>query len=76
MPSANAEPRSARELGPIRLLDTSRTYRFLGFALAFVALQIGGWAAESASLVPTVAYATLAGFVALNGLYLGGVRFR
>ncbi|NHN61512.1 MULTISPECIES: hypothetical protein [Halorussus] len=76
MPETDSSAGSSRVLGPIRIVGTSLARQLLGFVLAFVGLQILAWALRSGSVGSGVAHAAIGTFVALNGLYLGGVRPR
>ena len=81
MPSQSSTLRSSRSFGPIRVIATPLGRQLLGFILAVIGAQIIGWAVESVtagntSLPSVILYTGIGAFIILNGLYLGGVRFR
>jgi NhaP-type Na+/H+ or K+/H+ antiporter len=77
MPSRDTTPtRSARDFGPIQILDATLGRQLLGLALAFVGVQLISWAVDGhAALSSAVVYTAVGTFVLCNGLYVGGVRF-
>lgn len=75
--SDSATAHSPRAFGPIQILSTSLSRQLLGFVLAFIGIQLIGWATDgNTGLSSAVIYTAIGTFVVFNGLYLGGVRFR
>lgn len=78
MPSPDSETaHSSREFGPVQIISTSLSRQLLGFVLAFIGIQLIGWATDERTvLTSAIIYTAIGCFVILNGLFLGGVRPR
>lgn len=75
MADSNPSPRS-RQFGPIQIINTSLGRQLLGYVLALIGIDIFWWAVQSSVISSTIIHTAIGMFVFLNGVYLGGVRFR